>query len=133
MCHGKEVWRLDRITLYNEARTEAIVMPRVKAIRVGAKEESRRTTMVSGKTVKDVLGYRTIINAEWDWLPVGLAAQLAVLLRHNSFLWVEYPSPTGPASGWFESSYPIMRVFCYKNSEAVWHEVALELTAKEVS
>ena len=108
-------------------------MPRVKAISVGAREESRRTTMVSGKTVKDVLGHRAIITASWDWLPASLAARLVLMLQQNSFLWVEYPSPTGPASGWFESSYPTMKVFCYRDGEAVWHEAVLELTAKEVT
>ena len=124
---------MDRITIYNEARTESITMPRVKDISVGAREESQRTVMVSGKTIKDVLGHRAVITAAWDWLPAGLAAELVLLLQQNSFLWVEYPSPTGPASGWFEASYPSMKVFCYKGGEAVWHKASLELTAKEVS
>ncbi len=127
------MWHLDRIIISNMSRTESITMPRIKNITVGAKEESRRSVMVSGKIVKDILGYRAIINANWDFIPVGLAAELSALLRQNSFVWVEYPSPTGFAEGWFEVEYPTLKVFCYKNGLAVWHDVSLEFTAKEVT
>ena len=127
------MWLLDKIIISDMNRVETITMPRIKKITVGAKEESRRTMMVSGKTVKDVLGYRATIKAEWDYIPVGLAAQLTLLLRRNSFVWVEYPSPTGFADGWFEVGFPSMKVFAYKNGMAVWHDVSLDFTAKEVT
>lgn len=124
---------MDRIKISNMDRTRTVVMPRVKTIVVGAKEESRRTVMVSGKTVKDVLGHRATIAAAWDWIPADVVAALSSLLRQNSFLWVEYPSPEGFNSGSFEIDYPSMSVFCYKNGEAVWHDVTLDMTAQEVN
>ncbi|MDD4688319.1 MAG: hypothetical protein PHE51_01045 [Eubacteriales bacterium] len=124
---------MDRIVIYNADKSDFITMPRIKKITVGAKEESRRTMMVSGRIVKDILGYRAVIKAEWDYLPVGLAANLTLLLRTNSFVWLEYPSPTGFAEGWFEVGFPSMKVFTYRNGEAVWHDVSLEFTAKEVT
>jgi hypothetical protein len=126
------VWRLDKITLYNEQKGDKLIMPRVKGIEVGAQEESRKTVMASGKIVKDVLGHRVSITAAWDYVPAETIKNLAALLLKNSFLWVEYPSPSGAASGFFEVAYPTMTVFGYKNGEAVWHNVTLEMTAKEV-
>ena len=123
---------MDKIKISNMEHTGTITMPKIKAITVGAKEESRRTVMVSGKIVKDVLGHRTVINAAWDWVPAGLVSELSSMLKKNSFLWVEYPSPEGMRSGYFEISYPNMSVFCYKNGEALWHDVKLEMTAREV-
>lgn len=123
---------MDKIRISNMEHTKTIIMPRIKAITVGAKEESRRTVMVSGKIVKDVLGHRTTISAAWDWVPANVISELSLMLRKNSFLWVEYPSPEGSRSGYFEISYPNMSVFCYKNGEALWHDVNLEMTAREV-
>ena len=133
MSQSKGVLQLDKIRISNMERTDTVVMPRVKTITVGAKEESKRTVMVSGKVVKDVLGHRTTIAAAWDWIPADTVAALSSLLRKNSFLWVEYPSPEGFAAGSFEVSYPSMNVFSYKNGEAVWHDVKLDMTAQEVT
>lgn len=123
---------MDKIMLYNMSKTESITMPRTKQIKVGAKEESRKTTMVSGKIVKDVLGYRAVITAVWDYVPADTIAGLTVMLRQNSFVWLEYPSPSGFTEGWFEAEYPTMRVFGYRDGVAVWHDVTLKFTAKEV-
>lgn len=121
---------MDRIIIYG---TDAsITMPRTKAITFGAKEESRKTMMVSGRIVKDIIGYRTVVTAAWDYLPASTVAELTRLLLQNSFVRVEYPSPTGAEIGWFDSDFPTMSVFAYKNGIAVWHNVVLKLTAKEV-
>ncbi len=79
-----------------------------------------------------MLGHRVSVTASWDYIPAGLVAKLATLLQKNSFLWIEYPSPSGPASGYFEITYPSMKVFGYKDGEAVWHDVTLEMLAKVV-
>lgn len=123
---------MDKTTIYNMDKIESITLPRTKQIKVGAKEESRKTIMVSGRIVKDVLGYRTAITASWDYVPAGIIARLTIMLRQNSFIWVEYPSPSGFAEGWFEAEYPTMSVFGYRDGVAVWHDVTLNLTAKEV-
>lgn len=124
---------MDKIKIYNEALTQSVTMPRVKKITVGAKEVSKTVTMASGKVVKDMIGYRTTVNAEWDWLPAETLSALAVLLRSGGFFYVEYPSPSGDASGVFEIAYPSMQIFGFKNSVAVWHDVKLSMTAQEVT
>jgi len=124
---------LDKITIYDSAMTQSVTMPRVKKIIVGAKELSKTITMASGKIVKDMIGYRASVVAQWDWLPAETVSALAVLLHGGGFFYVEYPSPSGDASGMYEIDYPSMQVFGFKNGTAVWHDVKLSMTAQEVS
>lgn len=124
---------MDKITIYDSDMTESITMPQVKKISVGAKEVSKTVTMASGKIVKDMIGYRATLSAEWDWLPADTISALAVLLRSGGFFMVEYPSPAGDTSGLFEVDYPTMSIFGFKNGTAVWHDVKLTMTAQEVT
>lgn len=123
---------MDRITIYNSDLSQSLVLPRVKAVQVGAKEVANTVQMASGKVVKDLLGYRATIIASWDWLPASSIVTLVTLLRYSPFLFVEYPSPSGDASGWFEVEYPTMSVFAFKGATAVWHDVKLTMSAQEV-
>lgn len=107
-------------------------MPRVKDIEVGADEESKKTTMASAKIVKDVIGYRPTVSASWDYVPADTIAELIAFIRTGDFLWVEYPSPTGDAEGYYDVEYPSCEVFCYKDGKAVWHNISLDMTAQEV-
>jgi len=108
-------------------------MPRIKGVTVGAEEVANTVTMASGKTVKDVLGYRTVITAAWDYVPAASITQMLALMRSSPFLYVEYPAPGGDESGLFEIEYPMLTVFTYKNGAAVWHGVTLKMSAQEVS
>jgi len=124
---------MDKIRIASVDRSMSIEMPRVKDITVGATEVANTVTMASGKVVKDMIGYRTTLQATWDFVPVDTLTALAVLLRSGGFFYVEYPAPTGDASGMFEIEYPTMTIFAYKNGTAVWHDVKLKMTAQEVS
>jgi len=124
---------MDKIRIASADRSMSIEMPRVKDITVGATEVANTVTMASGKVVKDMIGYRTTLQATWDFVPVDTLTALAVLLRSGGFFYVEYPAPTGDASGMFEIEYPTMTIFAYKNGTAVWHDVKLKMTAQEVS
>lgn len=58
--------------------------------------------MASGKTVRDVLGWRVELTASWEWVPAGLLTQLVPLVRGGSFVQIEYPDATGAtAAGTF--------------------------------
>ena len=107
-------------------------MPRVRDIEVGAEEVSKAITMASGKTVKDILGYRVKITAVWDWIPANFVTDLLDLFKTGAFLWVEYPSPNKSGAGFFSIEYPTLSVFCYKNGIPVWHDMTLSMTAQEV-
>lgn len=132
MFQSKGVKHLDKIKIYNYEKTECVTMPRIKDITVGADEESKKTTMASAKIVKDVIGYRPTVSASWDYVPAETIKDLLNLIRKGTFLWVEYPSPTGDASGYFDIEYPNCNIFCYKNGIAMWHNVSLDMTAQEV-
>lgn len=124
---------MDKIKIYSLDRASCIELPRIKDIQVGAEEVANTVKMASGKVVKDMIGYRSTVKAAWDYIPASALSALAVLLRSGGFFFVEYPSPTGDASGVFEIDYPTMSVFSYKNGIAVWHDVTLKMTAREVS
>lgn len=124
---------MDKIKISSANRTVTIEMPRIKDISVGAVEVANTVTMASGKVVKDMIGYRATVEAVWDYVPASKLTALAALLRSGGFFFVEYPAPTGDASGMFEIEYPSMTVFAYKNGVAVWHDVKLKMTAQEVS
>lgn len=124
---------MDKIRISNIDRTTNIVMPKVKDITVGAEEVSKTLTMASGKIVKDLIGYRNIINASWDYVPAATIVSLLELLKRGNFFYVEYPSPSGDEVGIFEIDYPSLKVFTYVNNMAVWHNVTLKMKAQEVS
>ena len=124
---------MDKIKISSADRSMSVEMPRIKDISVGATEVANTVTMASGKVVKDMIGYRTTLQASWDFVPVATLTALATLLRSGGFFHVEYPSPTGDANGMFEIEYPSMTIFAYKNGIAVWHDVQLKMTAQEVS
>lgn len=124
---------MDKIKISSADRSVSVEMPRIKDITVGATEVANTVTMASGKVVKDMIGYRATIQATWDYVPAAVLTALAALLRSGGFFYVEYPAPTGDASGMFEIEYPSMSIFAYKNGVAVWHDVKLKMTAQEVS
>lgn len=124
---------MDKIKISSADRSVSVEMPHIKDITVGAAEVANTVTMASGKVVKDMIGYRVTIQATWDYVPAAALTALAALLRSGGFFYVEYPAPTGDASGMFEIEYPSMSIFAYKNGIAVWHDVKLKMTAQEVS
>ena len=124
---------MDNITIYSSDKSHSVTLPRVRDIEVGAEEESKTVTMASGKTVKDILGYRAKVNAVWDWIPADLVTELLNLLKTGAFLWVEYPAPDGSGAGFFSIEYPTLSVFCYRDGIPVWHDMTLSMTAQEVT
>ena len=123
---------MDKITIATNDRSMSITLPRVRDVKVGAEEVCNTVKMASGKLVKDMIGHRPIITASWDYVPAAMLQQLAVMLRRDGFFFVQYPSPEGDAAGTFEIEYPEMSVFRYKDGIAVWHDVTLKMTSREV-
>lgn len=112
----------------------AIEMPKTR-YSITAEEESTETTVMSGKIVKDVLGYRTVINVEWDWVPADELSRLVRLIRTGKFREVEYQDVDGSMKKeYFKISQPQPEVFTFeKDGTAVWHNVKLTMTAQEVT
>lgn len=121
------MWHLDNIVI------DGIEMPRTKSIEIGGEYESKETTMASGKIVRDVIGWRTELTAEWEWVPAGLLAQLVPIARSGEFVTIQYPDSTGEdASGVFSIDIGEQKVFKFVNGEPMWYNVELTATAQEV-
>lgn len=121
------MWHLDNIVIGN------IEMPRTKSIEIGGEYESKETTMASGKIVRDVIGWRTELTAEWEWVPAGLLAQLVPIARSGEFVTIQYPDSTGEdASGVFSIEIGEQKIFKFVGGEPMWYNVELTATAQEV-
>ena len=122
---------ISNIKIYNQ--TEKIEMPKVRYT-LTQEEESEEITMMSGRIVKDILGYRPVIEAEWEWVPAQTIAKLATWIRSGKFLKIEYQDIDGTTKkGLFKFSQPEPEVFTYRRGgTAVWKNVKLKMTAQEV-
>ena len=121
------MWHLDNIVI------DGIEMPRTKSIEIGGEYESKETTMASGKIVRDVIGWRTELTAEWEWVPAGLLAQLVPIARSGEFVTIQYPDSTGEdASGVFSIEIGEQKVFKFVDGVPMWYNVKLTATAQEV-
>ena len=121
------MWHLDNIVI------GGIEMPRTKTIEIGGEYESKETTMASGKIVRDVIGWRTALTAEWEWVPAGLLAQLVPIARSGQFVTIQYPDSIGTdTSGVFSIEIGEQKVFKFVNGEPMWYNVQLTATAQEV-
>lgn len=110
-----------------------IEMPRVRTVRVGGQEVANEIQMASGKKVKEMIGFRPTVTAEWDWLPAETIARLHTLLRQGGYFRVEYPDPAGgDAVGMFSVSYPETKIFKFNGAEPRWHGVSLTMISQEV-
>lgn len=122
------MWHLDNIVI------GGIEMPRTKSIEIGGEYESKETTMASGKIVRDVIGWRTELTAEWEWVPAGLLTQLVPIARSGEFVTIQYPDSTGSdASGVFSIEIGEQKVFKFVNGAPMWYNVELTATAQEVT
>ena len=81
-----------------------------------------------------ILGYRPVIEAEWEWVPAQTIAKLATWIRSGKFLKIEYQDIDGTTKkGLFKFSQPEPEVFTYRrHGTAVWKNVKLKMTAQEV-
>ena len=123
---------MTQITISNGVTT--ITMPRIKKITVGGAEVAKEVTMASGKMVKDIIGHRAVINAEWDYVPAATMAALINLLRVGGYFTVGYPDPDGTDhSEDFSISVPAPGIFKFVSGVAMWHGVKLTMTAQEVT
>ena len=121
------MWHLDNIVI------GGIEMPRTKTIEIGGEYESKETTMASGKIVRDVIGWRTALTAEWEWVPAGLLAQLVPIARSGQFVTIQYPDSTGAdTSAVFSIEIGEQKVFKFVDGVPMWYNVQLTATAQEV-
>ncbi len=122
---------MDKITISDGVTS--IEMPRVKKITVGGEEVAKEIQMASGKKVKEVIGHRTVVSAEWDAVPAETMAALHTMLRQGGYFTVSYPDPAeGDVTASFSISYPTSKIFKFNGAAAYWHGVSLKMTAQDV-
>ena len=113
--------------------TTTITMPRTKRIRLSGEEVANQVVMAGGKTVKEMIGFRKTLTAEWDYVPASTMAALHGLLRQGGFFTVSYQDIDGTAqSDSFSINYPTSKIFKFINGVAMWHGVTLVMTGQEV-
>lgn len=109
-------------------------MPRIRKVTVGGEEVCKEIAMANGKLVKEMIGFRTVVTAEWDWLPAKTIRDIHMLLRQGGYFFVEYPDPaSGDSAGMFNVSYPETKIFRFSGTEPRWHGVKLLMRAQEVT
>lgn len=110
-----------------------IAMPPTKTLTIGGEEVGKTVVMASGKKVKETVGFRVKLSAEWNWLPAQTMQQLHHMLRQGGFFRVQYPDPeAGGTEGMFEIPPPTSGIFKFESGSPRWKDVALEMTAQEV-
>lgn len=122
---------MKEITIYNG--TVTVTMPPTRKITVGGEEVCNEIPMASGKMVKDVLGYRAVVSADWDYVPVDTMTTLTTMLRAGGYFTVGYPDPDGTdKSAKFSVSLPTTGIFKFNGTTPFWHGVSLKMSAQEV-
>ena len=110
-----------------------ISMPRTRTLEVGGSYLAKETTMASGKIVRDIIGYRKELTAEWEWVPDGLLQELLPIVRSGEFVTIEYPDPAqGDTSGVFSIEVDPQKIFKFKDGMPYWYSVKIKATAQEV-
>lgn len=133
MYPDREVFPLDKITIYSADKSRSITLPRVRDIEVGAEEESKIRNDGVRQDGQGHPGLSDKHHRRMDWIPADLVTQLLRLLKSGAFLWVEYPAPGGNGAGFFSIEYPTLSVFWYRSGIPVWHDMTLSMTAQEVA
>lgn len=110
-----------------------IEMPRTKALEVGGEPVAVETQMASGNLVQDVIGWRTVLTASWDWLPQDTLAAIVALARTGAYVPITYPDTSGSSlTADFKISIGDQKVFKFVNGSPLWYGVQLTATAREV-
>lgn len=111
----------------------SVTMPLVRAITYGGDVVAKEATMASGKVVRDVIGFRPNVRAQWDWVPADTIKALNSLLQQGGFFQVTHPTPDGEKTESMTVPFPSMDVFTYRNGVPMWHNITLTMTAQEVT
>lgn len=121
---------MDRLRIISP--TEILELEKTRNIYVFAESVSISTEMASARIVKDMIGHRTEIEAEWDAPPADVA-KLCSMIELNPFLTVEYFDPkNGDSIEDFEIDHPKPKVFRYKNGEPMWRGIQLTMRGQVV-
>lgn len=123
---------MNKITISDGSTT--ITMPMTKDITDAGALECKEKTMIGGRTVRKIVGFRPGFKYVWDYVPAATITALASMLRTGTFFTVGYFDIDGTVkSGAFSISYPAPTLFGYIDGVPVFHNFELTITAQEVT
>lgn len=113
---------------------DTVTLLRDLEISITPKEISRKSEMASGRTVKDIVGYKDVLN-----LPVGYLSLddnekiLNMITKNGGLLTISYPTPTGDLTNQFIVDPPTFTTFAYDDrGVAIWKGVTISAETVEV-
>lgn len=97
-------------------------------------EVSKEAVMASGRTVKDVIGYKDSLKLPVGYLSLDDNSKLCKMIKRNAgLLTISYPSPTGDKTQQFIVEPPTYTTFDYDDEGvAIWKGVTISAKTLEV-
>ena len=97
-------------------------------------EVSKEAVMASGRTVKDVIGYKDSLKLPVGYLSLEDNSKLCKMIRRNAgLLTISYPTPTGDKTQQFIVEPPTYTTFDYDDEGvAIWKGVTISAKTLEV-
>lgn len=113
---------------------DTIELPSQIEYPLGGEEVNKTASMASGKIVKDVVGYRDVLEIPVGYLGIEIMALLRNMVRRNDgFLSITYPTPNGAVTDNFIVEDPKGKVIKYDDDgRAVWLDVTVKAISTEV-
>lgn len=101
---------------------------------LGGEEVNKIETMASGRIVKDVIGYRDVLEIPIGYLSLEDMALLRDMIRRNDgFLDISYQTPNGDITNNFVVEEPQYKAVKYNdNGVIVWLDVTIKAKSTEV-
>ena len=89
--------------------------------------------MASGKIVKDVVGFRPVLNIPTGYVALNDIQTLKRMINSGKFLQITYPGIEGDETRLFAVSPPVFKSFKYgEDGVSIWYGVTLVCQAQEV-
>lgn len=121
------------ILMLNSINIGGISMPRTKTLEIGGENVAVEREMASGKYVRDIIGWRTTLEAGWEWLPADTLSRLVALARQGGYVTISYPTAAGDESGKFRITIGNQKIFKFVGGEPMWYNVELSAVSQEVN
>lgn len=112
-----------------------IIFPVTTNIKHGGELEGTEIKMADGSLTFDVIGFRSDIRYKYDYLPQVVFNALIPLLRAHKYLSATILDVDNvEKTSLYSVSYPTAEAFkLTRDGKAVWHNVEIKLTAKDVT
>ena len=112
-----------------------VEFPETTRITHSGELEGTVSVMADGTETFDVVGFRSQVVYQYDYVPQRVFDTLIPLLRtHRYFNARVLDVDNNEKEALYSVSYPTAEAFkLTKDGKAVWHNVTIKLTAKEVS